>query len=202
MITAPYTLKEIIAELTDSEIGNETIIEVRPENTEFSIDNYASTNDTAVVVKDELDELIKLDIVTESDAVTISPQDMLYQAILDDSGELIDKAIKKGAQICFERDGKTPLMLAVLLKRSNAVKFLLEFGAKANKTLLDYAIMLGDCQSALAISKYGNFKIGNINLRKSSTELHAIVGMDIEPAVCFIKNGISVALPNAMTGLS
>lgn len=56
-------------------------------------------------------------------------QDLLFDAILKDSAEDIRSAIFSGASVNLEREGKTPLLWAVLLHRPNAARCLLEYGA-------------------------------------------------------------------------
>lgn len=85
-------------------------------------------------------------------------QNMLYAAILNDSIEEVNQAIQAGANATWEKDGKSPLSMAVLLKRSNIIKVLLRRITKinsTNKTLVRDALKLGDIESALLLVKKG-----------------------------------------------
>lgn len=57
------------------------------------------------------------------------PQDFLFAAIVNDSANEIRRAIQMGANINKEIDGKTPLLWAVLLKKYNAARCLMDLGA-------------------------------------------------------------------------
>ena len=86
---------------------------------------------------------------------------VLHQAILNNSTEEVRKAVVlAGVDINSGKDGKSPLVSAVLLKRANAVKGLLECGANANVVYLGlpivhHAIRLGSLRSAILLVKRG-----------------------------------------------
>ena len=58
-----------------------------------------------------------------------SPQEMLFNAILNDSTIEIRQAIQAGANINQAIDGKSPIVLAFLTNRFEALKYLLQCGA-------------------------------------------------------------------------
>jgi hypothetical protein len=58
-----------------------------------------------------------------------SLQDMLFEAILNDSPAQIKHAIQAGANVNAEKEGKRPLLWAITFHRTNAVRCLLENGA-------------------------------------------------------------------------
>lgn len=58
-----------------------------------------------------------------------SPQEMLYAAIENDSIVEIINAVSAGADVNQDIEGQSPLLLSVLLKRSNAIKCLVALGA-------------------------------------------------------------------------
>lgn len=57
------------------------------------------------------------------------PQDYLFAAIVNDSVNEIRRAIQLGANINQEINGKSPLLLAVQLKKYNAARYLMDLGA-------------------------------------------------------------------------
>ena len=59
-----------------------------------------------------------------------APQEMLYAAILNDSAFGIRHAVLSGANVNQLIEGKSPLLLSVMLKRYNAIQCLLDLGAK------------------------------------------------------------------------
>ena len=101
----------------------------------------------------------------------LQPQEMLHRAILADSAEDIHHAVEAGANVNQEREGKSPLLNAVMLKRSNAIEVLLETGANTNvvyhgHTLVLYATKLGNLKSAILLVKRGAVFAGVDNLKK------------------------------------
>ena len=70
-------------------------------------------------------------------------QELLHQAILNDSIEEIREVVHVGVDVNQERDGRTPILLAVLLKKSNAVEALLECGAELNPIIIKHAVNMG-----------------------------------------------------------
>lgn len=56
-------------------------------------------------------------------------QDMLFDAIVEDSAKKITMAIKCGAVVNRPIDGRNPLLWAILLEKSNAVKCLVKYRA-------------------------------------------------------------------------
>ncbi len=126
-----------------------------------------------------------------------NPQKLLYDAILLDSKEDIAKAIIAGADIQKDFDGKKFLEWAVLYKKYYAVKTLLEYGAKANKALLETALKLNDVSSAILLAIncnadldaiYSNgYQKGTLLELASNSENHKI----IEDAFILLKNGAS-----------
>ncbi len=87
-------------------------------------------------------------------------QEMLHQAILANSAEGIKKAVSAGANVNIEKDGQTPLLLAVVLKKVNAVEALLLYGANVNirhtgQALIHTALKIGEVKIALLLVKHG-----------------------------------------------
>ena len=83
---------------------------------------------------------------------------MLHKAILNDSGEGIRQAIRIGAYINLEENGKAPILYAVLLKKQSAIKALINFGANldviySGQTLLQTAIRQCNIKSAILLIK-------------------------------------------------
>jgi ankyrin repeat protein len=74
-------------------------------------------------------------------------QEALYKAILNNSAEEVRQAIFLGADVNHDKEGKTPLLFAILLKCSKAVEALLECGAKKDTSYLQHSIRLRDIES-------------------------------------------------------
>jgi ankyrin repeat protein len=126
-----------------------------------------------------------------------APNDMrpLYKAILNDSASEIKKIIQSGININAEIDGKSPLLLAVLLKKTNAINTLVECGARINKNLVKYALKLHDINTALLLIKKGNLDINaiyNIYGQEESILLFACRSNDLKASVQLIKNGAKI----------
>ncbi|HDZ26985.1 hypothetical protein LCGC14_1027860 [marine sediment metagenome] len=104
-------------------------------------------------------------VITEHPA---SPEEMLHKAILNDSPEEIIEALNGGANINQGKDGKPPILLAVLLKKSNAIESLVQCGANvdvsyAGYSLVLHAVRLYDIRSALVLVKTGSKFSGYID---------------------------------------
>jgi len=85
---------------------------------------------------------------------------MLQNAILQDSPEAIEKAVQAGADIDNGKDGKAPILWALLLQRHKAFDALLELGASVDVSydgisLVLYALKQGDVKAALRLAKEG-----------------------------------------------
>lgn len=105
----------------------------------------------------------------------LSPHDMLYEGIINDSAESIKKALYDGAinpNIYKMKGDRLPIVLAVLLNKTNAIKALLECGADANtaylgKRILHHAMTLDNTDSACLLVKKGADFSGTIELNKN-----------------------------------
>jgi len=90
----------------------------------------------------------KTEIITEElSQELVPPQDRLHKAILNNSAEEIKLAINAGADINLEKDGKYPLLLALLLKRYTALESLLGAGANVCDSLVEHAVNMGENKS-------------------------------------------------------
>lgn len=101
-----------------------------------------------------------------------NPCDRLYKGILNDSAEEIKQSIQAGANINQVKDGKPLIVLAILLKKSNAVKALLEYDINVNtvylgKKILHHAMNLGDIQSSILLLKKGADFVGSLEENKN-----------------------------------
>lgn len=92
-------------------------------------------------------------------------QDMLHGAILSDSAEKIRTAAHAGANINQPKDGKSPLLWAILLSRYNAIETLLHLGASIDDVCGEQAIKMQDAKSLLLLVKYG---YPNLDIKKVS----------------------------------
>lgn len=108
-------------------------------------------------------------------------QDMLHAAILKDSAEEIEQAVQAGANMKDGKDGKSPLLWAVLLKKTTAVETLLRNGAIVDKTMVQNAIDLRTFRTACLLAIEGNLDAINDwyfydNQRKNrATLLHVLI---------------------------
>ncbi|MCL4361818.1 hypothetical protein M1446_05685 [Candidatus Dependentiae bacterium] len=120
---------------------------------------------------------------------TSSAQEKLYKGILFDSKEEITNAIQAGADLNLEVDGKSPLLFAVLLKKSKAIEVLLECNARSKNilSLIEHAINLGDIRSAVLIEK--KYGISDASYFGYNLLQHAIMKEDLESALLLVKNG-------------
>ena len=118
----------------------------------------------------------------------------LYEAILKDSIGAVSDAIQAGADINQVKDGKTLLEWAVLYKRPNAIKILLQNGATATNNMFQQALKQNDIKSAvlLAINCGANLEAIYSNGYKNCTLLqHVANKLDLELVLLLIKNGAS-----------
>ncbi len=95
----------------------------------------------------------------------INAQELLHQAIMNDSEADVRQAVKMGADVNLGRGDKPSLAWAVLLKKYNAVEALLECGAKPDNTLTRQSIKMHDIKSLLFFVKHGcqiNFSRGDL----------------------------------------
>lgn len=94
----------------------------------------------------------------ESDKSLMS---VLLKAIMTDSVEEIKRAVQP--LITEGRDEKSPLLWAVLLKKSNAVKTLLDCGVKPDANALNFAAKLKDIKTVLLFVKNGEGTAEHMN---------------------------------------
>lgn len=86
----------------------------------------------------------------------IEAQAQLNKAIFDGSVDQVKQAISAGASVNHpDVNGKTPLALAVLLKKTDVVIVLIESGAKVDPKTMQDAAKIGDIKTMLAIVKSG-----------------------------------------------
>lgn len=120
------------------------------------------------------------------------PQDLLHNAILKNSAEGIKQAVQAGANIHYEKDGKSPLGWAVSYKKYNAVKSLLECGDQASSTLFQEALKLNDIKSAvlLAINCGANLNATYSNGYQNGTLLQFSASLNyFESMLLLIESG-------------
>jgi len=98
------------------------------------------------ITNEVIDRLNKLYVRPKNDKSlkNYSPQEMLYNALLNNSEDEIRMAVKAGAHVNSSIHGKTPLFIAVALAHLNAVKYLLECGAQRSPDLIQLAIEKND----------------------------------------------------------
>lgn len=97
--------------------------------------------------------------INETFSNTIAVDALLEKAIFNDSVEEIQQAVEAGAHIDYA-NGKPPILLAVLLKKPNAIETLINLGANLKisyegNELVHYALKLEDFKSALLLVKAG-----------------------------------------------
>jgi ankyrin repeat protein len=122
----------------------QTIQVINSSNNKLHIEHDITENSKAFIELQKIDPL----------------QYRLNKAILNNSSKEVREAIKAGANIHQPKIGKAPLLIAVLLKRSDAVETLLEHGATVETThdlddnLIQHASQLGDFKSAFLLLKH------------------------------------------------
>ncbi len=115
-------------------------------------------------------------------------QEKLYKAIMNDSSEEIKLVIKSGAKVDFVKDNKSPLILAILLKRSNSIDCLLECGAKVNIQLIEYAVKARDSKIAAIIANKCKADLNATYAGYTLIQL-AMGCCDYKTVIWLIKNG-------------
>lgn len=122
----------------------------------------------------------------------ISPQEMLYEAIMRDSADEIAVAIECGANVNTTFNNKVPLVVAILLRRSIAVAKLVESGADVNvsysaNSLVHHAVRLGDIKSAIILVKNNARFAGNID--QNQNVMNAAIAYVANPPYFENKDG-------------
>jgi ankyrin repeat protein len=108
---------------------------------------------------------IQLKAIQRSRQFNPNAQALLLKAIANDSKEEIMRAIRIGADVNYVQGGMSPLLMAILLKKDEALLFLMEQGAQPNKTMFEYAASLGYIKMAYLLAR--------------------IIGLDINGTYCF-----------------
>jgi ankyrin repeat protein len=111
----------------------------------------------------------------------------LLKAIANDSKEEIMRAIQSGADINCVQCEKAPLMIAILLRKINAVKCLIDNGAKPDKLMVEYAIKLNDIRNAFLLSKKCELNVNTFYSAQHRTDLTLL-------ECAFIKNDLECVL--------
>jgi ankyrin repeat protein len=108
--------------------------------------HQAILNDSAISIEQALQDAVR----NSSDTPAFS---ILMKAIVSDSTEAIKSAI---TPVLLEgKNNNAPILWAALLKKSNAVKALLECGATADASILQYSVKAGDFKTALLLVRSG-----------------------------------------------
>ncbi len=135
-------------------------------NTNTPIDNFlqkigvVNDADESLELNLEVPEYARADIeITKINDL----QGALHKAILNDSAVEIKSAVQAGADVNKEKNGKSPLLFAILLSRYNAIEALLNFGAMPDDVCGQHAIKMKDGRSLLLLVKHGCI---NLNLKE------------------------------------
>jgi len=115
---------------------------------------------------------------------------MLFAAILNDSASEVRQAILCGADVNIGRDGKAPILWAVLLKKGQAVEELVKCGANLNVMHSgQHLIHLADIQTVVLFIKNG----ANLGLNTGIGMMErAILGNQIELIQLLIDRGWNI----------
>lgn len=126
-------------------------------------------------------------------------QDMLHQAILNDSAECIKRAVQLGSDFNQGQGDRSHLLWAVLLRKSNAIETLLELGAKDRKftniDLAQYCVSLGDLKSLILFAQKGGVDLkakdwfAAPDKRSIRLPVFAMQKGDIKSAISLVKLG-------------
>ena len=80
-------------------------------------------------------------------------QELLYEAILNDSGEGIEKAVQIGADINAKKAGMVPFLFALLNKKNKAVETLLKLNVQTDQSIIPYAISSQNIKTAFKLEQ-------------------------------------------------
>jgi len=137
--------------------------------------------------------------------MTLQPQEMLHKGILNDSAEEIKNAVALGANVNKPIEEKSPILWAVLLKKSNAVEALLDFGVKTDKSTIELALKLNDIKSAVIIAIKGKHDLDTEYLGRClfqhCIENNSKIGC-LNAILELIKAGANLKYIDSNTGMS
>lgn len=124
---------------------------------------------------------------------TADAQALLRKAILNNSSEEINTAIKAGANVNQIIEKNLPLAWAILLKNTDAVETLLKAGAKPNIHLMRYAKKLQDTKSLLLLIKATGISFQDYDTRRDAGDDLLFYQLDheedFEGMLFFFQNG-------------
>lgn len=164
---------------------------------------FAVALDQTISIKNNTNQTIGLNLTVPEYTVAVitmtklnSAQEMLHKAILDNSAEGVKKAVANGANVNQGKDGKSPLLWAVILKRSNAVEALLECNSDPKvqylgHPIIHHSINANDPKSASLLIKYGADFSGNVNGSENVMD-YAIRNKQIEMIQELINHGWNI----------
>jgi hypothetical protein len=145
------------------------------------------------VVINQLNKLYTAELIQTKNT---SPQEVLYEAILNDSSEGIQEAILAGADANQIRSEESLLFWAISFKKSIAVSCLLEHDAKADASLIQFAVTQGDCKSAILLAKQCKVNLDDVYTfggNKGSLLEFAASYSDFESVFSLIKSGAHIS---------
>ena len=114
-----------------------------------------SQQDILNAIKNNSGDAIKqtlLDVVQQGQAGK-TPESILLKAIMSGTADEIKQALQP--VINQGKNNIAPITWAVLLRKSDAVKTLLDCGASIDSTIVQYAVKMGDLKAMLEIVKSG-----------------------------------------------
>lgn len=124
-------------------------------------------------------------------------QALLLKAIIKNSTVEIYNAIWAGADINYTSGDMSPLMLAILLKKSESVYYLLECGARPNKAMIECALKVCDIKMAYTLVRKCGIDINtlyNVDGYYGTLLQYAIQHRNLEIVLVLLKNGANFNL--------
>lgn len=117
-------------------------------------------------------------------SIKLKKLDALHDAIVADSSEKIRQAILDGADINHIKDGKTPLLWAILLRHYNAVDTLLLLGAKPDDTCITLATTMRDIKFLLWLVRQGQ---ANIDIKQVADIIAGSINNNCSDSIAMIR---------------
>ena len=157
-------LAEAVTLCPDIEIAEDLEPIQKPAATTLPLQNASPNIPCSALENSERPENQRLSVVVvpHQNRRGINIQEMLHNAILNDSSAEIKEAVRLGANINETKQNKSPLLWAVLLRKTDAVDALLDLGAKPDKTLVQHAIDLQAFRIACILVIRGNLDANNL----------------------------------------
>ncbi len=95
---------------------------------------------------------------------SVDPQALLYEGILQNSADVIQEAVSLGASINASKDGRDPLLWAILLNHGTAIKALLDLGFIPNGDHISHIVKNYDMETILLLVKQNKTRLHTLDI--------------------------------------